>query len=119
MQQHQMQQMVDDILDDAVALCMHPYGNYVVQHLLGHAGPDRQARLVRLLVQNLNLLSADCYARGVLVKALSHGTHHSELAQAILSQKGLLTTMSGNRQGQLVAKLVLQGPVLGQGASRG
>ncbi|CAK0893103.1 unnamed protein product [Prorocentrum cordatum] len=35
----QVEQIVDCILDDAVTLCMHPYGNYVAQHLLEHAAP--------------------------------------------------------------------------------
>lgn len=106
----QVDGLVTDLLSDAVALSQHPFGNYVVQHLLEYGARGHRQALVRMLGQHVATLGTDVYASAVLGKALVHGARQDQasLAEQILQAPGLLAEMVRGRPGSLTAKLVVQ-----------
>jgi len=93
--------LLDRLVEDGVALCSHPYGNFVVQHMLEHAPPEHRARLNRLLRQNVHVAETQCHARAVLSRALTQaeGEELTALVRAILDRPGLLSSMARTRHG--------------------
>jgi len=107
--------LLDQLVEDGVALCSHPYGNFVVQHMLEHAPREHRARLNRLLEQNVHVAETQCHARAVLSKALTQaeGEELTSLVRVILGRPGLLSSMARTRHGHAgVAHLLrsLSGP---------
>lgn len=66
----QMRVALDAIVTEAAILCRHPYGNFVVQHLLEHGSPERKTALLALLLPELPLLASHRTAAHVVQKAL-------------------------------------------------
>lgn len=93
--------LLDQLVEDGVALCSHPYGNFVLQHMLEHAPPEHRRRLNRLLEQNVHVAETQCYVRAVLSKALAQaeGEELASLVRAILDRPGLLPSMARTRHG--------------------
>jgi hypothetical protein len=93
--------LLDQLVEDGVALCSHPYGNFVLQHMLEHAPPEHRRRLNQLLEQNVHVAETQCYVRAVLSKALAQaeGEELASLVRAILDRPGLLSSMARTRHG--------------------
>jgi len=106
----QVKPLVEEILPDTLALCSHIYGNYVIQHLLEHGGPDVTSRITATLEENVSTISGDGYAGAVLAKALSHASEEESmsLANAFLKYADLVAAMSCSRWGHGAVKLALK-----------
>merc|ERR1719188_1121689 len=73
---HSLEQLIDEILSDLKSLLGHPFGNFVVQHLLEHGDDLCKREIVRNLCQDteeLKTIAGHQYACSVLDKALSYG----------------------------------------------
>eukprot|EP00929_Paragymnodinium_shiwhaense_P103900 TRINITY_DN67757_c0_g1_i5.p3 TRINITY_DN67757_c0_g1~~TRINITY_DN67757_c0_g1_i5.p3 ORF type:complete len:103 (-),score=19.70 TRINITY_DN67757_c0_g1_i5:19-327(-) len=70
---------------------MHPYGNYVMQHLIEYGSVEQQAALTKALVERIEEVGRDEYACAVLSKAMLHGEEEDRqtLAASIESVPGL------------------------------
>lgn len=100
-----LERLVDEMLSDAHSLLGHPFGNFVMQHLLEHGHEGCKRALVRLLLcrdnVDLKFAAAHPHACSVLDKALSyaHPQDQSALAKQVLDIDGLLATMACHRGG--------------------
>lgn len=64
------ERMVDEIIANALHLAEHPYGNYVVQNLLGLKVPEITHKLLRQLEGSYAALSCNKYASHFVEKCL-------------------------------------------------
>jgi hypothetical protein len=101
--------IVDELLADAIMLSKHPYASYVLQHIFEQGTDEQQNSLMEVLVANAVTLAADCWACGVMEKALIYGDLEScvKLASTILQENGLIAQMALRRRGHLVVKSIL------------
>jgi len=108
----QMRSMVEILLADGSALCMHVYGNFVMQCLLEQSSSICRSRLFQAMHANLAAMGTNFYGSIVLVKGMMHGSHTEKvlLARAILHVDGLLAAIAKFRHGKAILELVL--PVL-------
>lgn len=106
----QVRPMVDSIIADAVSLATHPYGNYVVQHVVEYGVTDQQCRLSEVLADHVCALCPDTYAGAVITKALSNVPTEARLliSRAILATPGLLASMARTRHGLGAARILVQ-----------
>jgi len=101
--------IVEAILASATEVARHPYGNYVVQHLLLHADARQKRRLVMSLVSEIKGLAVDIYGCAVVSTGLSMGAedYRSIFARAVLCEPGLLVQIACTRHGHVAAARVL------------
>jgi len=109
----QVKSLVDSILMDALQLSIHPYGNYVMQHILEHGAHEHKHKICRLLhplSKTLGSAKGSEYVCAVFGKALCHGSREdrAQLARSVIMVPGLLNAMACSRYGHVTAKLVLQ-----------
>lgn len=92
---------VDGIMAQAIDLCRHCYGNFVMQHLLEHGMNAHRHRIVKIVLGNLNQLVLNPCASGVLDKALTYASpgDQRELAAKVLNTKGSLVAIACQRSG--------------------
>jgi len=98
------------VVADTHTLCCHPYGNYVVQHVLEYGSKQKRLQIVAVLVQDdIVSLAQHRIAGNVVEKALNHcGLEGQQiLAQAILAVHGGLLALGCSRYGSQVAKKLL------------
>lgn len=69
--------LVDEILMEALSLCRHTYGNYVVQHVLEFGLEYQQRKVVLALRKDLNGNARNQYASHGIEKALTFGPSDS------------------------------------------
>lgn len=111
----QAKPLIDSILTESIQLCAHPYGNYVMQHILEHGSPEHKHIICRLLEPLAKTLGGGSlqgseYVCAVFGKALTHGSpeDRARLARSVILVPCLLTDMASTRHGHVTAKLVLQ-----------
>jgi len=104
----QVQRLVDVILQDAVELACHPFGNYVLQHTLEYSPDGTRDHLIELLVKHVNTMAADTCAAAVVSQAMSIGNKGAPLARALFKERGLLRTMACSRHGHIAVKRALR-----------
>jgi len=106
----QVQPLVQEVVQDAVALAAHAYGNYVVQHVLEHGSAACIRELSASLGAYVSTLGHDPYASAVVAKALARGPVdvRLELACKLHACPGLLLAMARTRHGHLAARQVLE-----------
>jgi hypothetical protein len=102
--------LADCLIDDACALCLHPYGNYTMQHLLLHGLEEHRKQLHRFLKERVLDMAAHFYASAVIGQALQHGLEDDklELARALVRSPGLLNAMARSRHGRAAADLAVE-----------
>ncbi|XP_076953893.1 putative pumilio homolog 8, chloroplastic [Bidens hawaiensis] len=64
------ERLMTEIIENALDLSEHPYGNYVVQHILGMQIPEITAHIMRKLAGNFVNLAMNKYASNVVEKCL-------------------------------------------------
>ena len=103
-----MSQLVEALLTDAISTARHPYGNYVMQHLLEHGSNDQRSTLIRMLEQHAPVVAADEYACAVIGKAMARGQRQDQmaLARALAKVPETLSFMARTRHGHVAARLV-------------
>jgi len=99
------------VIADTHTLCCHPYGNYVVQHVLEHGSKERRAQIVTVLVQDdIVSLAQHNVASNVVRKAIEFcGSEGQQtLARAILAVNGGFLAMGCSRYGSQAARQLLE-----------
>ncbi|CAK9025417.1 unnamed protein product [Durusdinium trenchii] len=116
----QVNDLIDCLLQDAINICAHPYGNYVIQNLLDQSGKlpttgtrEQRRRLLHSLMDNVTLVgneSDNVYVSAVMVKIMSVAQREEkvQLARSLLRVPGLLRKMGTTRHGHQAAKKVLK-----------
>merc|ERR1712232_807905 len=92
----QIQNLVENILLDAVSLCKHIYAHFVTQQILEHGSESHRHRLIAVLEQHVAELGSDKHASVLFSSALSYGCYEDQttLLHAVLEQRGLIAAMS-------------------------
>lgn len=91
------------VIADAHTLCCHPFGNYVVQHVLEYGSPANRSQVVSALIEgDIVALAQDRMASNVIQKALEHGgpKEHHAIGNAVLSVPGSVLTLRCSRYGR-------------------
>lgn len=98
------------LLSEAVALCRHTYGNYVIQHLLLHGSAEHRSRFVSIVVQQIRNTISDAMSTGVINTAFEvcDVDQRLNLALAVCSVSGILTQLAQRRRGHLTVRHVLE-----------
>jgi hypothetical protein len=109
--------MLSEIVKDSIALSRHPFGNFVMQHVLEHAEPKHREMVVGAVyreladtaMDHLQSPALDAHASNVLDKALSYTSvpDQRRLAVALLAQPGLLVKMACSRHGSSATQRLL------------
>jgi hypothetical protein len=105
-----LQNLIDDILAEAVNLCKHGYGSFFMQHLCEYGDEKHVSELLQVLTNHALSIASDPNGVVVLEKALIHcsGDARIALANALASQPHWLVSMSSWRHGYMAAKLTLE-----------
>lgn len=95
------------LLTDALVTCLHPFGNYTMQHLMEHGTAGQRRQLATLLEQHASAVAANPHGCAVLCKALTFapGTQRARLAAAFLRTASVVDSTSRTRLNMLAAKL--------------
>mmetsp|Transcript_50665 Transcript_50665/g.94608 ORF Transcript_50665/g.94608 Transcript_50665/m.94608 type:complete len:339 (-) Transcript_50665:427-1443(-) len=105
--------LIDCLLTDAISICAHPFGNYVIQNLLDQSTREQRRRLLYSLIENVALVGNDSdnvYVSAVIVKIMSIAQRDEkvQLSRALVRVPGLLRKMGSTRHGHQAAKKVLK-----------
>lgn len=97
------------LLGDARELCFHPFGNFVMQHVLEHGTEEQRRVTLQSLRQDLRKAALDEHAVCVLDKALTVMPLADQqiLAGELIQEQDLLPLMANLRSGQLAAERLL------------
>lgn len=108
-QLEQVRGLVDSLFLDATALCMHMYGNFVMQRLFEHPTSLMRFSLLQVIHSNLPTLGTNFYGSAVVGKAMQCASHEEKLllAHTMISVNGLLAAIARYRHGKSVVDLVL------------
>lgn len=100
--------LIEEILTDALAHCTHPFGNYVMQHILEHGDLAHRSRIARIIEPHVKSMGADVHASAVVGKAMTHCAPEDQklIARALVRESGLISQMARTRHGHVAAKLV-------------
>jgi hypothetical protein len=101
--------VVERLMVDAISLCTHMYGNFVMQCLLEQRHLDESGRLHKLIHANLAIIGGTFYGSAVVCKALLHGieVERLRLSRAIISVQGLLPAIVRHRHGKGSSDIIL------------
>ncbi|KAL1544698.1 pumilio 1-like isoform X1 [Salvia divinorum] len=72
--------VMDEIMNSVCMLAQDQYGNYVIQHVLGHGKPSERSAIIRQLIGKIVEMSQQKFASNVIEKCLSCGTHEERQA---------------------------------------
>jgi len=105
----QLSGMVECLLKEAYSLCMHKYGNFVMQCLFQHLTPSVHSQVLGVIHANLTAMAMNFYGSAVVAKALLHGSHTGRLliTREILDVSGLLAAIARYRHGKAIVEIVL------------
>jgi len=115
----QVEEMIGEVLDDARNLCVHQYGNYIMQHILEHGSMDQRRTLATLLLKCLDKrMCSNEYGVAVIGKALQHAPmeERQAIAEALLKDKDRFVRIAMQRHGKVAIMELLKGP--GEGKAR-
>eukprot|EP00435_Cladocopium_sp_Y103_P066883 s125_g29.t1 len=68
--------LLEDLLYHAKDLCLHPFGNFVMQIFMEHAPATYRKALIEIIAQNMVQVASDHNGCAVLEKGLSNGEEH-------------------------------------------
>jgi mRNA-binding protein PUF3 len=110
----QLTKLAEALLQDAVALSCHTFGNYSIQRLIRFGTAQQQYRCVRILEQNMGSIAWTTHGVAVVGAAMEHtsSTDRIWVARALLQDPKLLPHLAQKRHGaSLVAQIMseLQG----------
>lgn len=105
----QVRGIVEAVIAVANEVARHPYGNYVMQHVLSHSEVEQRRRLVSALVADIRGLAVDTFGCGVVSAGLSMAVDdtRSLFARAVLKTPGLLVQIACTRHGHVAAARVV------------
>lgn len=108
----QVRGLLDGLMTDAAATCIHPFGNYVMQYILEQGPGEYRGQILQALKESTASLSADAHTVAVLLRALRCGEHGDKVAlsRALQQRPELLANMQRLRHGNVVGNIVMSVP---------
>lgn len=100
-----------DVLAQATELCVHPFANYVMQHLVEHGTADQASQVADALVRGAPAgACGDFYGCAVVGKVLRLGSRldRAAVGAALLQVPGLAVSMARQRHGHVAVKALLR-----------
>jgi len=101
------------VIENAYVLCRHPFGNYVVQHVLEYGTPTQRNAVVEALLQGgVMQLAMHRVASNVIERALVECTaegRHALVGQLVAEPSAALA-MASSRYGSFIAQRLLELP---------
>ncbi|KAK9077203.1 hypothetical protein SSX86_005539 [Deinandra increscens subsp. villosa] len=103
------ERLMTEIIANALELSEHPYGNYVVQHILGMHIPDVTAHILKNLAGNFVNLAMNKYASNVVEKCIKDAAddQSTQIIREIINSPNFLGLIQ-HPFGNYVAQSVLQ-----------
>mmetsp|Transcript_140883 Transcript_140883/g.245276 ORF Transcript_140883/g.245276 Transcript_140883/m.245276 type:complete len:615 (-) Transcript_140883:362-2206(-) len=105
----QMQPVVDLLFPHAYDLCMHMYGNFIVQRLFECSTESVRQGIFRLLQVHLSSLGTNFYGSSLIGTCMKHADADEKLAiaRALISVNGLLAALARFKHGKAAANCIL------------
>jgi len=105
----QVEGLVEALLQDAMALSCHTFGNYTIQHLLQFGTAQQQYLCVRMIEQNMGSIARNQSGVGAVVAAMTYTSPEDGvwIARAAVQDPKLLPCMAQMRHGDDVVALVV------------
>lgn len=103
--------LLQSVTRDACALCRHPYGNYVVQHVLEYGSAAQKSAVVSALCNgDIVALAQHRVASNVIERALAQCGPDGQraIASAVLAVPPALLAMGCSRYGSFTVKRLLE-----------
>jgi hypothetical protein len=105
--------LVEDVTEHAYALCSHPFGNYVVQHVLEYGAPAQRSAVVDALLEGgVMNLAMHRVASNVIERALVQcdAEGRAALVDALVANPEATLAMASSRYGSFIAQRLLELP---------
>jgi len=98
--------LVAEVIQDVVDLAKHPYGNFVVQHILEHGTDEQRGLVIQALRPEVRRLARHKNASHVVERALQFCAHEERELLKIEISGGSeeLARLSHSNYGSFVAK---------------
>jgi len=109
--QEQISPIVEIVMEDAIETAKHPYGTFVVQHMVLHLAGEARRRLLQHLTAGANMLASDpqgCATLGAALVDSGLTEEASSLARRLVEGPNLLVEMACLRHGHRAVKEVLE-----------
>jgi hypothetical protein len=105
-------ELVEETLTDVEELCSHPFGSFVVRHLLEFGLASQKHRIALALHTDLFSYAKNQFGSHVVEAALRHASFEDQedLAKKLLADKEGLLFLSGNQFGRHVVRAMLAMP---------
>lgn len=102
--------LVEALLQDAVTLSCHTYGNYSIQQILERGTEEQRHRLAGVIASNVQTIGSSQVGGGVIGAALEHAAPEDQVmvARAVLKDSALLLGMAQVRHGHLAVLQMLR-----------
>merc|ERR1719316_451250 len=105
--------LVEDVIENAYVLCRHPFGNYVVQHVLEYGTTTQRSGVVEALLQGGVMdLAMHRVASNVIERALVQCSAEGRrsLVGQLVTQPAETLAMASSRYGSFIAQRLLEMP---------
>merc|ERR1712061_395816 len=102
--------MGEALLEHVDELARHPFGNYVVQHMLQYGEPEQQKCIMSAIQHSSAALSCDPFGSAVVRAALASdlNAERAALAKRIAKDRNLLLSMACARPSHVTACRVIE-----------
>lgn len=100
----QVESISETLLANVLVFSCHPFGNYVIQHLIEYGTRDQRYRLIRTLENSTASVARSTSGCSVLAAAMMHGAPEDMvwLARSVIQVPGLLQALAQSRHGNIV-----------------
>eukprot|EP00931_Biecheleriopsis_adriatica_P011862 TRINITY_DN11294_c0_g1_i2.p1 TRINITY_DN11294_c0_g1~~TRINITY_DN11294_c0_g1_i2.p1 ORF type:complete len:319 (+),score=71.25 TRINITY_DN11294_c0_g1_i2:62-1018(+) len=108
--EEQVKDVTSKIVAETVLIACHPYGNYVIQHLLHHGHGNLKASICQTLCEDIQKICLDSYGCAVVSCVMMSLPRElrTDLAQTLIREPPLLIHLACSRHGYHAAKEVLE-----------
>merc|ERR550537_1364055 len=109
----QTRPLAEGVIENAYVLCRHPFGNYVVQHVLEYGTFNQRNAVVEALLQGgVMQLAMHRVASNVIERALVECTAEGRraLVEQLVAEPSATLTMASSRYGSFIAQRLLELP---------
>jgi len=105
----QVAEFADSLVQNAGAIARHPYGNYVLQHLLLHGSRQHRCKLEAFLEEEFHSLGEDSHGSAVLANILLRGETSlcRALAKRAMREPDKMLSMACSRHGHVAVQRLL------------
>lgn len=105
-------QLLEEVLAELDELCSHPFGSFVVRHVLEFGLPEHRRRVVRALCRDVGGYAKHKFGSHVVEAALRHGASEDQraLSAALLADTEQLKALAMHQFGRHVVRALLATP---------